>query len=78
MSDQRQGKAFLDWQVRDAELRFLAAPGPEKWAKALRVIDAKFERGDFQMIQDLDEVTRAALARALIHDTYPPIKTPRP
>ncbi len=69
MSDQRHGKAFLDWQVNDAELRFLSAPATDKWAKALRLVDARFARGDYPMIQALDEATRAGLAKALIAAT---------
>lgn len=69
---------LLSWQVYDAEVRFLSAPADVKWGRALRLVDARFERGDYPMLQALDEATRAALARLLIEAQYPNMKTPRP
>lgn len=63
------GPYFLGWQVRDAEMRFLAAPADEKLSKARKVIQAKFARGDYPMLQALDEATREVFAKELV-DRY--------
>lgn len=48
-------------------MRFLAAPRARCWLLALKVIDARFARGDYSdVLQALDSDTREALALALI------------
>jgi len=56
-------RAFLEWQVGDATMRFHAAPPDKKLARARRLIRAKFERGDYPELQALDEETLEALAK---------------
>lgn len=58
-------KRFADWKVEDAWARLSSAGTPEGreiWAR--RFVAAKFERGDYAMLQILDEATHAALTKA--------------
>lgn len=62
-----RGPSFLNWQVHDATMRFLSAPPEHKLARARKLVDAKFERGDFaDILQAMDEATRDAMARRLV------------
>lgn len=65
------GPHFLNWQVQDAALRFAAAPPDTKWQRAQRLVQAKFDRGDYPELQDLDEATRDALAKQLMDGGTP-------
>lgn len=58
-------RSELDWKVNDATLQMQGAKMRGlalMWAR--RAIDAKFERGDFPVLQALDKITRESLAYA--------------
>lgn len=71
------GPHFLNWQVHDATLRFLAAPRDEKFRRAQKVVEAKFARGDYPVLQALDEQTRDNLAQAMVNDLLSPRELPK-
>jgi hypothetical protein len=61
-----QGKVFLDWQVHDAELRFASSPPEYRLSRARSLVRAKFARGDYEVLQALDDATLEVLASALV------------
>lgn len=63
----KPGPHFLNWQVWDASMRFMAAPKPEKLSHAIRLVQAKFDRGDYaDILQALDAETRASMAGEMV------------
>jgi hypothetical protein len=68
----------LDCVVWDAEARFLAAPPGFEIPRARRLVEAKFARGDFHMLQALDDATRDAMARALVDMRAAALAAPAP
>lgn len=60
------GRSFLDWQVHDATLRFASSPPQYLMSRARKLVDAKFQRGDYEMLQAMDDETRDNLAKQLI------------
>lgn len=62
----------LDRQIADAKARQqFAATDDLKRFYAERVVGLRFERGDFEMIANLDKDTRAALVRAQLKEPGP-------
>jgi hypothetical protein len=59
----------LDFEVEDADLRMRASLTQGcalSWAR--RLVDARFARGDYSMIQALTADMREGMARALVND----------
>jgi hypothetical protein len=64
-----KGPDFLRWQVLDAWQRFYSAPADMKISRARKLIRAKFERGDYEILQVLDDETLERMAQALVEAT---------
>jgi hypothetical protein len=56
----------LDGTVWDAEARFRTAPPGLELHRARKVVEARFRRGDYVMLQALDDATRDRMAQALV------------
>lgn len=68
----KDGPSFLDWQVHDATLRFASAPPDVRLERARRLVHAKFARGDYPMLQALDEAALEVLAKDLVESISAP------
>lgn len=58
----------LDRAIEDAKGRLVYANPTQRLPYARQIVDLKFKRGDYPMIQDMDSDTREALAVAMLKE----------